>query len=129
MPEGFVATFKKGRNEMTKKRVGILLLVLILSALAAFPAFAGGRGDGPIIFVTGQELFYDSIITADPLPPRGPFQQLLGNPDDGLYTEFGPGDRGYVGGRWWVDLNGNGEMDADDHYFSCPLLGPGRAEP
>ena len=41
-------------------------------------------------------------------------------------TEFGPGDYGHVGGRWWVDLNDNGEMDTEDHYFLCPLLGPGR---
>ena len=47
----------------------------------------------------------------------------------GLQTEFGPGDQDYVGGRWWIDANGNGEMDAQDAYFSCPLLGPGRAEP
>jgi len=28
-----------------------------------------------------------------------------------------------------MDSNGNGQMDDDDHYFSCPLLGPGREEP
>jgi hypothetical protein len=44
-------------------------------------------------------------------------------------TEFGPGDPGYLGGRWWEDTNGNGEMDASDHYFLCPLLGPGRSSP
>jgi len=47
----------------------------------------------------------------------------------GLQTEFGPGDRGYVGGRWWLDLNENGEMDGKDAFFSCPLLGPGRDTP
>lgn len=91
----------------------------------------GGRGDGPVIYVTGQGLIYDSIVTADPLPPHGPFQKLeMGGPT-GLQTEFGPGDPGYVGGRWWLDLNGNGVMDPPgedgDKYFSCPLLGPGRA--
>jgi len=25
-----------------------------------------------------------------------------------------------------VDTNGNGMQDAEDHYFLCPLLGPGR---
>ena len=45
-----------------------------------------------------------------------------------LATEFGPGDTGYVGGRWWIDANGDNEMDADDVYFLCPLLGPGRDE-
>ncbi len=28
-----------------------------------------------------------------------------------LSTEYGPGNAGYVGGRWWVDIDGNGEMD------------------
>jgi hypothetical protein len=46
-----------------------------------------------------------------------------------LQTEFGLGDPEYVGGRWWVDANGDGEMDSGDAYFLCPLLGPGREEP
>ena len=87
-----------------------------------------GRGDGPIIYVTSQNLFYDSIVTADPLPPKGPFQQLEMGPN-GLQTQFGPGDKGYVGGRWWVDIDEDDEMDEEDHYFSCPLLGPGRDAP
>jgi hypothetical protein len=86
-----------------------------------------GRGSGPIIFVTSQELYYDSIVTADPLPPKGPFQDLFagGGPEGGdLHTEFGPGDPEYVGGRWRGPLPGS-----PDHYFSCPLLGPGREVP
>jgi hypothetical protein len=124
------------------KRLGVLtavILVLAGFALLAFPDAAsakrggeGGRGDGPVIFVTGQGLYYDSIVTADPLPFKGRFQKLeIGS--YGLQTEFGPGDPGYVGGRWWLDLNGNGVMDppgADgDKYFSCPLLGPSRETP
>ncbi len=104
-----------------------------MGALWSFTATdaQAGRGDGPIIYVRSQDLFYDSIVTADPLPPRGPFQQLeMGGPSpSGLQTQYGPGDPGYRGGRWWVDVNGNGEMDEDDHYFSCPLLGPGRENP
>lgn len=126
---------------MTKKLglLGATILVLAGLALFAFPDTAsakrggdgGGRGDGPVIYVTNQGLAFDSIITADPLPFEGPFQKLeMGGPT-GLQTEFGPGDNGYVGGRWWLDLNGNGEMDppgeGGDKYFSCPLLGPGRA--
>jgi hypothetical protein len=101
----------------------------------SFAAGGGGRGDGPIIYVTSQGKYYDSIVTADPLPQHGPFQQLFPpgtNPDWGggyLSTQYGPGDRGHVGGRWWVDVDGNGEMDTGDHYFSCPLLGPGRETP
>jgi hypothetical protein len=97
---------------------------LVLTAEVA----RAGRGDGPVVYVTSQGLFYDSIVVAD-LPPLGPFQLLEMDGPTGLQTEFGPGDRGYVGGRWWVDENGDGEMDAGDAYFLCPLLGPGREEP
>lgn len=82
----------------------------------------------PVVYVRSQGLFYDSIVTADPLPMRGPFQKLEMGPN-GLETDFGPGDPGYLGGRWWEDLNGNGEMDEADHFFICPLMGPGRESP
>ena len=107
----------------------VLAAVAVMS-MTSSPADAGGngRGTGPIIYVTGQNLFYDSVVGPD-LPPHGPFQLLEMAGPTGLQTEFGPGDPGYVGGRWWVDANGNGEMDPGDVYFSCPLLGPGRDEP
>lgn len=89
----------------------------------------GGRGMGPIIYVPDQGLFYDSIVLAN-LPPHGPFQLLeMDDGPTGLRTEFGLGDAGYVGGRWWVDANENEVMDDDDAYFLCPLLGPGRDTP
>jgi len=115
-------------------KIAFLMLVLALGLIIAVPAFAkGGRaGTDLTIYVTGQNLVFESIVTAD-LPPNGPFQQLFPpgtNPDhpdlEILSTEFGPGDPGYVGGRWWVDANGNGEMDGEDDYFLCPLLGPGQ---
>ena len=53
----------------------------------------------------------------------------VGPSPNGLQTEFGPGDTGYLGGRWWVDANGSGERDEGDAFFSCPLLGPGRDAP
>ena len=89
-------------------------------------AFArGGRAGSPgVVYVTSQGLYYDTFVTAETLPPHGPFQLL-----ENGQTEFGPGDAGYVGGRWWVDVNGNGVQDADDSYFLCPLLGPGRTTP
>lgn len=113
---------------MTKK-VSVIGFLLLLSLLAVVPAFAAGRGnsEGPIIHVTGQDLYYDSIITAEQLPMKGPFQKLEPGGDSGLQTEFGPGDKGYVGGRWWLDVNDNGEMDEGDAFFLCPLLGPGRS--
>ena len=114
-----------------KKLIVITLVLLAVVLVPISMTQAKGRGDGPIIYVTGQNLFYDSIVTAEAVPPRGPFQKLeIGGPSPfGLQTEYGPGDRGYVGGRWWLDKNGNNEMDDGDGYFVCPLLGPGRAEP
>ena len=101
--------------------------VIVGVALSA-PRAEAGRGDGPVVYVRSQGLYYDAIITADPLPRRGPFQRL-DVVDGDLETEYGPGDRGYVGGRWWMDSNGNGEMDDEDHFFACPLLPPGRDIP
>ena len=108
-----------------KRRLVVLLVVLLVAAMAVIPA-AANRGNGALgaVYVTSQGLYYDTFVTVDPLPFHGKFQKL----ENGT-TEFGPGDPGYLGGRWWEDFNGNGEMDADDHYFLCPLLGPGRAEP
>jgi hypothetical protein len=54
----------------------------------------------------------------------GPFQKIT----EGT-TEFGPGDPGYLGGRWWDDTDGDNVMEATDHFFLCPLLGPGRPTP
>jgi hypothetical protein len=107
----------------------VIMLVALFSTIQVFASHHKGRGSGPIICVTSQGLFYDSIVTADPLPPHGPFQLLEPGGPTGLLTQFGPGDPGYVGGRWWMDVNNNQQMDSGDHYFSCPLLGPGRLAP
>jgi|SRR5687768_2158213 len=86
---------------------------------------AGGRpATSGAVFVTSQGLYYDTFVARDPLPMKGKFQLLV----NGM-TEFGPGDPGYLGGRWWEDLNGNGVQDEGDHFFLCPLLGPGRTTP
>ena len=91
-----------------------------------------GRGAAgtPVIYVTSQDLFYDTILLTD-LPYNGTanFQKLEMDGPTGVQTEFGPMDPGYYGGRWWVDANMNGYMDEEDVYFLCPLLGPGRTEP
>ena len=72
------------------------------------------------VYVESQGLCYDSIVTAQNLPNHGPFQLLEEDPADhcgsGLKTDFGPGDQGYVGGRW---VNGEGAR------FMCPLIGGG----
>ena len=107
------------------KRKLSMLLVLILALVAVTPVSAG-RGNGPVgvVYVTSQGLYFDTFATADPLPMRGRFQKL----ENGT-TEFGPGDPGYLGGRWCVDVNGNDVMDAGDTFFLCPLLGPWRTSP
>lgn len=95
--------------------------------LASSSVLAGndaGRGTGPVIYVTSQAQYFDSIVLTD-LPMQGDFQQLIPTMN-GLTTEFGPGDVGHLGGRWWLDVNGDSVMDAGDKYFLCPLLGPGR---
>ncbi len=113
----------------SKPFVSMLVAVLLLVAIAV-PAVAGpgGRGAGPVIYVTSQDLYYDAVVGPS-LPWKGPFQLLEHAGPTGLQTEFGPGDTEYVGGRWWVDSNSNGVQDASDTYFSCPLLGPGRDNP
>ena len=113
-------------------KMSMLVIVFVISLgfvlTAVIQTAEAGRGNGPIIYVTGQGLYFDSIVTADPLPRKGPFQELY-QCAEGLCTEFGPRDSEYRGGRWWLDANGNGHMDADDSYFSCPLLPPGREAP
>jgi len=115
------------------KKTSIALSVCLLAAVAAISLSSkeavAGRGDGGVIYVMSQGLYYDTFGAADPLPPHGPFQQLFPDTANGPATMYGPGDQGYVGGRWWVDVDGDGEMSAGDHYFLCPLLGPGREAP
>ncbi|MCH5372465.1 MAG: hypothetical protein JJ992_00690 [Planctomycetes bacterium] len=75
----------------------------------------GKRGFPGQVYVSSQGLYYDTFVAADKLPPHGRFQLLV----DGV-TDFGPGDPGYLGGRWMVP-NANGGFD----YFLCPLIPPG----
>ena len=116
---------------MSNLRNMSLVLMLVGTALASTHVLAKdrttGRGTGPVVYVESQGLFYDSIVLAE-LPPHGRFQQLKpGVGPSGLATEFGPGNVGYLGGRWWIDANDNGYQDAEDSFFLCPLLGPGRS--
>jgi hypothetical protein len=117
---------------MTRKR-SAAGLVCALGVVAAYSfsmdVATAGRGNGPIIYVVSQGLYYDSIETADHLPQKGKFQMLNPNHPMGLATMVGPGDPAYLGGRWWVDMTGDGEMNEGDHFFSCPLLGPGSETP
>jgi hypothetical protein len=103
-----------------------------IADLSAQLAQVVGEGrDFPIsVYVMNQELFYESFVSAQTLPMKGPFQRLY--PPTGelpLRTEYGPGDPGYRGGRWWVDANGNDAQDEGDAFFLCPLIPPGYAAP
>lgn len=112
----------------TLKAIGMVALLgaaVAMSSAGYAKERTKGRGTGPTIFVTSQGLYYDSIVVVDTLPFKGRFQELVPG-ENGLSTEFGPGEVGHLGGRWWVDMNDNQKMDKNDHYFLCPLLGPGR---
>ena len=107
------------------RKLAVVSLIVALALVFAVPALAeGGRGAAGVIYVSSQGLYYDTYTVADPLPMQGRFQLL----ENGT-TEFGPGDAGYLGGRWWVDVNGDGIQDEGDHFFLCPLLPPGRPTP
>ena len=111
------------------------VLALATNAQAAPPSNppndAPARGNGPVIYVTTQDLVYDSIVLAD-LPFQGRFQKLEALGPTGLQTAYGLGDQQYLGGRWWMDDGDNVMEDpsvSGDVYFLCPLLGPGREPP
>lgn len=108
-----------------KRKLSILIIVVMIALVAAVPVSAN-RGDGALgtIYVTSQGLYYDTFVSAETLPMKGRFQKLVNGT-----TEFGPGDPGYLGGRWWVDVNGNNIQDEGDRFLLCMLLGPGRTEP
>ena len=112
------------------KRLMTLGVVVTAAAMAilTFTGVANAKTPKPlprvVVYVASQDLCYDSIVTAQNLPDQGPFQNLTPDPDfvmhcgeGSLITEFGPGDVGYVGGRW--DMGG--------FRFMCPLLGQGYA--
>lgn len=101
---------------------GLLALAFVLTlALTA----RANRGDGALgtVYVISQGLFYDTFVSAQVLPNEGPFQKL-----EGGATDYGPGDPGYLGGRWWID-DGDGIRGDEDTFLLCPLLPPGRPMP
>ncbi len=111
----------------TKTYILTVAAVIVLSmAFFAVDAMANrGHGGLGVVYVSSQNLYFDTFVSAQSLPPHGPFQLLV----DGV-TEFGPGDKGYVGGRWMIpNVDENDEPDGTFTYLLCPLLGPGREEP
>jgi hypothetical protein len=117
---------KKAKLLMSVLPALVLAMGVMFSATghAAPPPGTPPNPTGPQIYVTGQDLVYNTVVLFD-LPMVGPFQKLEMAGPTGLQTEFGPGDLDFVGGRWWVDANGNMVMDEEDVFFMCPLLGPG----
>ena len=113
-----------------KKRIIAITGVLVAAAATMAVALSGpnlseheSMGPGrTVVFVRSQQLYYDSIVLGD-LPPHGPFQ-ILENIGGDLETEFGPGDTGYYGGRWELDMGGG-----QTRFFLCPLMPPGRPTP
>ena len=109
--------------------IGLVLSLALASSVYAAPAeppAKGGRANNPglgLIYVTSQNAYYETFVTVQELPwnenNTGSFQELYDHT-----TDFGPGDPGYRGGRWWVDSNPNGYQDAGDTFLLCPLLGP-----
>ncbi|HKY51270.1 MAG TPA: hypothetical protein VJP45_08430 [Candidatus Limnocylindria bacterium] len=93
----------------------------ILVASAATPAAAQpARG---AVYVASQGLCYDTFVSAETLPDQGPFQLIAPSTICGpgtSMTQFGPGDPGYVGGRW---------VRPDGTHFLCPLVGGGYPPP
>lgn len=108
-----------------KRKLSVLFVVVVIALVAAIPV-AANRGDGALgtIYVTSQGLYYDTFVSAETLPMKGRFQKLVNGT-----TEFGPGEPGYLGGRWWVDVNGDNIMNEGDNFLLCMLLGPGRTTP
>lgn len=118
-------------KNLTTKTSFLAALIASSFCLASTASAAGRGNDKPLltIYVASQGLYYDSFVTKFGLPNKGRFQQLDPGAENGPTTEYGPGDAGYIGGRWWIDTNSDDIRDEGDVYFSCPLLGPGRAEP
>jgi hypothetical protein len=135
-------------NCLLKKKYSSLIAVMSVCFIVAFsvPMVTAvvvdnpGRGppahvnDGTVgmIWVVPQEMYYYTIVpyAGGNLVYNGhnggSFQQLFTTGLNAPYTNFGPGDVGYRGGRWWIDNGpddhtGNGIMDPDDTYFLCPL--------
>ncbi len=97
-----------------------LVLAVALMLISASPAAALPL---VVVYVVDQGLCYTSVVAPNSLPDEGPFQLLMPSNVCGsgtFMTQFGPGDPGYVGGRW---------QTGDGTRFSCPLIGPGYAPP
>jgi hypothetical protein len=91
----------------TLKRVSTIAMagmMILMTSSAIADGQKKGRAHGtPTVYVTSQDMYYDTIPLGD-LKYNGTdnFQLLEMTGPTGLQTEFGPTDTGYYGGRWWV---------------------------
>ena len=124
---------------MKKKIIGfatLLALSMLLTVPLALAVVVDNPGNGPpshvndgtvgVIRVTSDGMDWYTIVPKNPIVyngKNGGSFQILDTTTTPPSTPYGPGDPGYRGGRWWVDVNGNEEMDPEgtDHYFLCPL--------
>lgn len=116
---------------MNRRQFLIFLCCAVALAIGmmALPAETlAGRGNGPVgmIYVISQGRYYDTIGLTD-LPESGPFQRLVVLLDEqgnivSAETEYGPGDKEYVGGRWEAYIYDSGGNLVTIRYFECPLL-------
>jgi hypothetical protein len=117
---------------MRKKKIVLMITLLAILSVSlnvlTIRAPPGGRKESTgVVYVASQGLYYDTFVSSTKIRYNGhnanSFQLLA----DGS-TEFGPGDKGYKGGRWWID-DGDGIIEMEDNFVLCPLLGPGRESP
>jgi hypothetical protein len=107
-----------------KKTIMVLtVLSLVVVGLIGTGAIASAappdRGE---VYVTSLDETFYTFVTPDTLHYNGhnakSFQELT---DEGAI--YGPGVPGHHGGRWWVDANGNGQIDMGEEAVHCPLVG------
>ena len=102
-----------------------LVLAMTVSAImfAASATTAWAQPPRGAVYVISQGLCYDTFVAVEQLPSQGPFQLITPSDKCGpgsSETMFGPGDVGYVGGRWVTPTG--------DHFL-CPLVGSGYPPP
>jgi hypothetical protein len=108
--------------EASMKRL-LLASAFLAILVATSVTSAEARPPRGAVYVASQGLCYDTFVSAESLPPHGPFQLIVPSTicgPGGSMTQFGPGDPGYVGGRW---------VRPDGTHFLCPLVGGGYPPP
>ena len=75
-------------------------LTALVESLEARPRNGGAQyafsEDGTLVYVRSQGLYYDTFVSAQELPMKGPFQKF-----EAGETDFGPGDR-FLGKAFFI---------------------------